>query len=78
MVTTASVQHSLTALATALRLRMPILLAGATGSGKTMLVEQLAQYTGHVGEQQLLRIQMGDQTDPKVRQPIGRALGHCN
>lgn len=64
---TVSAQANLRSVALALTLHMPVLLEGATGAGKTALLEHLAHTTGHSGPQNgLLKIQMGDQTDAKV------------
>jgi hypothetical protein len=61
---TPSLSASLQQAAAALALQAPILLIGPTACGKSSLVELLASATGN--QKSLLRIQMGDQTDPKV------------
>ena len=45
----------------------PVLLQGVVGSGKTSLVEHLAKITGRARAPQLMKIQLGDQMDSKVR-----------
>lgn len=45
----------------------PILLEGPIGCGKTALVEYLAAVTGHDKAPDILKVQLGDQTDSKVR-----------
>lgn len=45
----------------------PVLLEGPIGCGKTALVEYLATATGHVKSPSILKVQLGDQTDSKVR-----------
>ena len=45
----------------------PVLLQGVVGSGKTSLVEHLAKITGRARPPQLMKIQLGDQMDSKVR-----------
>lgn len=70
-IATASATANLRSAALALTLHMPVLLEGVTGAGKTALLEHLAHLTGHTGSQHgLLKIQMGDQTDAKVRAPL--------
>lgn len=59
--------ENLRAVAVALALHVPVLLIGNTGSGKTMLVEHVAQLTGRTdGINRLVKLQMGDDTDSKV------------
>ena len=53
---------NLESLALAVSSGEPVLLEGPVGSGKTTLVEHLAQQTGS----KLIKIQLGDQTDSKV------------
>ena len=43
-----------------------VLLEGPIGCGKTSLVEHLAAMTGRRKPPQLLKVQLGDQTDSKV------------
>uniref|UniRef100_A0A1Y1KUK8 Midasin n=3 Tax=Photinus pyralis TaxID=7054 RepID=A0A1Y1KUK8_PHOPY len=43
-----------------------ILLQGPVGSGKTFLVEYLAEKTGRVAGENFVRVQLGDQTDSKM------------
>ena len=77
-VPTPSAVSNLRSVAMALTLHMPVLLEGVTGAGKTALLEHLARLTGHTGSHQsLLKIQMGDQTDAKVRK-VGGACLHCS
>lgn len=45
----------------------PVLLEGPIGCGKTALVEYLAAATGHMKSPNILKVQLGDQTDSKVR-----------
>lgn len=45
----------------------PVLLEGPIGCGKTALVEYLAAATGHIKSPNILKVQLGDQTDSKVR-----------
>ena len=59
--------HSLRRLALALASQRPVLLEGPIGCGKTSLVEFLAAATGHVRSRDILKVQLGDQTDSKVR-----------
>lgn len=59
--------HSLRRLALALASQKPVLLEGPIGCGKTSLVEFLAAATGHVQSREILKVQLGDQTDSKVR-----------
>lgn len=44
-----------------------VLISGAVGSGKTSLVEHFASLTGRNSPQHLLKVQLGDETDSKVR-----------
>jgi len=61
-----SAQDNLRSLALALSLGASIMLEGATGSGKTSLVQQLARLTGNDGRggSGLLTIQLSDQVRP--------------
>ena len=43
-----------------------LLLVGAVGCGKTSLIEHVAALTGRTRAPQLMKIQLGDQTDSKV------------
>ncbi|KAI8339483.1 P-loop containing nucleoside triphosphate hydrolase protein [Chlamydoabsidia padenii] len=64
LITTETTARNLHAVALALSIGAPTLLEGVTGAGKTTLVEELAIRTGR-GDQ-LVKIHLGDQTDPKV------------
>ncbi len=61
-----SSQRNLHSLAIAVASGNPVLLEGPVGSGKTSLVEHLAEMTGRIGTPHLLKVQLGDQTDSKV------------
>ncbi|KAJ3092441.1 AAA ATPase midasin [Quaeritorhiza haematococci] len=63
LVLTSTTTHNLHRIALAVSLRMPILLEGPPGSGKTSLVEEVSRVTGR---NDLLKIHLGDQTDSKV------------
>lgn len=58
--------HNLRRLALALASHKPVLLEGPIGCGKTSLVQFLATATGHVKSREILKVQLGDQTDSKV------------
>lgn len=58
--------HNLRRVALALAAQKPVLLEGPIGCGKTSLVEFLAEATGHVRSREILKVQLGDQTDSKV------------
>ncbi|KAG0168625.1 AAA ATPase midasin [Apophysomyces sp. BC1034] len=64
LVLTDTTSRNLHAISLALSIGAPTLLEGVTGAGKTSLVEELASRTGR-GDQ-LVKIHLGDQTDPKV------------
>ncbi|CAO3588237.1 unnamed protein product [Absidia cylindrospora] len=64
LIITDTTARNLHAIALALSIGAPTLLEGVTGAGKTTLVEELAIRTGR-GDQ-LVKIHLGDQTDPKV------------
>ncbi|KAI9307575.1 P-loop containing nucleoside triphosphate hydrolase protein [Cunninghamella echinulata] len=64
LILTDTTSKNLHAIALALSIGAPTLLEGVTGAGKTTLVEDLAIRTGR-GDQ-LVKIHLGDQTDPKV------------
>lgn len=59
--------HNLRSLALAVASQSPVLLEGPIGCGKTALVEYMAAITGHTKAAQFLKVQLGDQTDSKVR-----------
>lgn len=59
--------RNLRRLAMAVASQKPVLLEGPIGCGKTSLVEYLAAATGHVKSPNILKVQLGDQTDSKAR-----------
>ena len=61
-----SVCKNLQTLAIAVASQNAVLLEGPIGGGKTSLVEHLAAMTGRRKPSQLLKVQLGDQTDSKV------------
>lgn len=61
-----SVCKNLQLLAVSVASQNAVLLEGPIGSGKTSLVEHLAAVTGRTKPPQLLKVQLGDQTDSKV------------
>ena len=61
-----STRASLRSLALAVAAGEAVMLEGAVGSGKTALVERLAWSTGRDRVPELLKLQLGDQTDSKV------------
>ncbi|XP_064629159.1 midasin-like [Lineus longissimus] len=61
-----STQRNLRSLALAVSSGSPVLLQGPVGSGKTALVEYLAKLTGRTRPQQIMKVQLGDQTDSKT------------
>lgn len=63
LVLTASTYRNLESAALALCMGRPLLLEGPPGAGKSALVEELAQRTGH--DRQMLRIHLDDQMDSK-------------
>lgn len=58
--------RNLRRLALAVASQMPVLLEGPIGCGKTALVEFMAAVTGHTKATEILKVQLGDQTDSKV------------
>lgn len=72
-----SVCKSLQTLAVAVASQNAVLLEGPIGSGKTSLVEHLAAVTGRRKPPQLLKVQLGDQTDSKVIKKWQVLLGWC-
>ncbi|XP_067273008.1 midasin [Pseudorasbora parva] len=58
--------QNLRRLAMAVASQKPILLEGPIGCGKTALVEYLAAVTGHDKAPDILKVQLGDQTDSKM------------
>ncbi|KAM7240456.1 hypothetical protein CapIbe_008362 [Capra ibex] len=61
-----SVCKNLQTLAMAVASQKAVLLEGPIGCGKTSLVEHLAAMTGRRKPPQLLKVQLGDQTDSKM------------
>lgn len=68
MVLVDSTCRNLRRLALAVASQKPVLLEGPTGCGKTNLVEFMGSLTGHTTTAQIIKIQLGDQTDSKVRE----------
>ncbi|XP_040284697.1 midasin isoform X1 [Bufo bufo] len=58
--------RSLQSLAHAVTYQNAVLLEGPIGCGKTALVEYLARVTGRLKQPDLLKVQLGDQTDSKM------------
>ncbi|XP_075718267.1 midasin isoform X3 [Rhinoderma darwinii] len=58
--------RSLRSLAHAVSYQNAVLLEGPIGCGKTSLVEHLAAVTGRLNPPDLLKVQLGDQTDSKM------------
>ncbi|XP_069830840.1 midasin-like isoform X2 [Dendropsophus ebraccatus] len=58
--------RSLHSLAEAVSYQNAVLLEGPIGCGKTALVEHLARVTGRLKPPDLLKVQLGDQTDSKM------------
>ncbi|XP_056422084.1 midasin [Hyla sarda] len=58
--------NSLHSLAQAVSFQNAVLLEGPIGCGKTALVEHLARITGRLKPPDLLKVQLGDQTDSKM------------
>ncbi|XP_036943295.1 midasin isoform X1 [Acanthopagrus latus] len=58
--------RNLRRLALAVASQKPVLLEGPIGSGKTALVEFMAAVTGHTKTTEILKVQLGDQTDSKM------------
>ncbi|KAI9262309.1 P-loop containing nucleoside triphosphate hydrolase protein [Phascolomyces articulosus] len=64
LVLTETTTRNLNTLSLALSIGAPTFLEGVTGAGKTSIVEELANRSGR--SDQLIKIHLGDQTDPKV------------
>lgn len=60
--------RNLRRLALAVASQKAVLLEGPIGCGKTALVEFMAAVTGHTKTTEILKVQLGDQTDSKVRE----------
>uniref|UniRef100_M4AJ01 Midasin n=1 Tax=Xiphophorus maculatus TaxID=8083 RepID=M4AJ01_XIPMA len=58
--------QNLRRLALAVASQKPVLLEGPIGCGKTALVEHMAAVTGHTNASDILKVQLGDQTDSKM------------
>ncbi|GAA6218580.1 midasin [Lates japonicus] len=58
--------RNLRRLALAVASQKPVLLEGPIGCGKTALVEFMAAITGHTKATEILKVQLGDQTDSKM------------
>uniref|UniRef100_A0A3B5KUV7 ATPase dynein-related AAA domain-containing protein n=1 Tax=Xiphophorus couchianus TaxID=32473 RepID=A0A3B5KUV7_9TELE len=66
LVLVGSTCQNLRRLALAVASQKPVLLEGPIGCGKTALVEHMAAVTGHTNASDILKVQLGDQTDSKV------------
>ena len=66
LVMVASTESTLRRMALVIANSEALLLVGAVGCGKTSLVEHVAALTGRTRAPQLMKIQLGDQTDSKV------------
>lgn len=66
LVLVGSTCRDLTRLALAVASQKPVLVEGPIGCGKTALVEFLAATTGHLKASEIMKVQLGDQTDSKV------------
>ena len=66
-----STQANLRRLALAVSAGKAVLLEGPVGCGKTALVEHLAHLTGRSKTPHIMKVQLGDQTDSKVRDCTG-------
>ncbi|CAG8452138.1 711_t:CDS:10 [Ambispora gerdemannii] len=64
LVATKTTQCNINSIALAISIGAPVLLEGIIGSGKTALVEEVANVTNRA--ETLLRIHIGDQTDSKI------------
>ncbi|XP_062266826.1 midasin [Platichthys flesus] len=58
--------RNLRRLALAVASQKPVLLEGPIGCSKTALVEFMAEITGHTKATEILKVQLGDQTDSKM------------
>ncbi|XP_041660686.1 midasin isoform X2 [Cheilinus undulatus] len=58
--------RNLRRLALAVASQKPVLLEGPIGCGKSALVEFMAAVTGHTKAAEILKVQLGDQTDSKM------------
>lgn len=63
-----SMMANLRSLTLAVAAGSPVLLQGPVGCGKTSLVQHLAQRVGRNRAPEFMKIQLGDQTDSKVRE----------
>uniref|UniRef100_A0A3P9MDK6 Midasin n=1 Tax=Oryzias latipes TaxID=8090 RepID=A0A3P9MDK6_ORYLA len=66
LVLVGSTCRDLRRLALAVASQKPVLLEGPIGCGKTALVEFLAVATGHWKASEIMKVQLGDQTDSKM------------
>lgn len=66
VVEVASTKRNLKRIALGLAVNKAISLLGPVGSGKTCLVEHLAARTGRTIGENLVKVQLGDQTDSKM------------
>lgn len=73
-----STRRSLERLALAVAVGTPVLLEGPVGCGKTSLVEHLAALVGRTKTPELMKLQLGDQTDSKVDTVYFSGCGYIN
>ena len=65
-VSTENAERNLKSLAIAVTSGTPVLVEGEVGTGKTVLVEYFASLTGRTQSPDILKLQLGEQTDTKV------------
>ncbi|KJE89993.1 midasin [Capsaspora owczarzaki ATCC 30864] len=66
LVATRTTARNLRTVALAVSQRVPVLLEGPIGCGKTAVITRLAELTGRTRECDLIRIHLGDQADSKT------------
>ncbi|KAG7275416.1 hypothetical protein CRUP_030901 [Coryphaenoides rupestris] len=69
--------RNLRRLALAVASQKAVLLEGPIGCGKTALVEFMAAVTGHTKASEMLKVQLGDQTDSKTDSKVTHLTDVC-